>query len=82
MRSWMSRIERTRPSDGKHVAQRLAIHVRVAVGEAGNDGLALRSMTRVVGRRMRRHRVVRTDRDDPVAGDGDRLGDRERRHRR
>jgi len=54
----------------------LAIHVSMTVDQAGDDGLALQIDD--AGRRcgMRRHCRILADGDDPLAGDGDRLGDR------
>ena len=75
MRSWMSLIERTGPSDGKHVAQRLAIHVRVAVDQARNDGPAVEVAHAGRGRGVRGHAGIGADRNDAVAGNRDRLRD-------
>ncbi len=67
------------PERGEDVAQRLAIHMGVAVGEAGNDGLALQVDHPRRRTDMRGHCGIRPDRHDTVAGDDNRLCDRERR---
>jgi hypothetical protein len=56
---------------GKHVAQGLAVHMGVAVGDAGNDRFALEIKDARRRTAQSRHRGVRPDRQDPVAGNGD-----------
>jgi hypothetical protein len=73
----MSPIERTRPSEGNTVAQRLAIGMGVAVGDARHDGFALQVDDSRGWSSMRRHRGIRSDRQNAVAGYCDRLRDRE-----
>jgi len=65
------------PERGKHVAQRLAIGMGVAVGDARHDGFALQVDDPRRRSGVRCHRGIRPDRQDAVAGDCDRLRDRE-----
>jgi hypothetical protein len=73
MRAWMSWIER---SGGINTLEALPIHVSTTVDQTGDDGLALQ-IDDAGGRcGVRHHCRILADGDDPLAGDGDRLGDR------
>jgi hypothetical protein len=73
MRAWMSWIER---SGGINTLEALPIHVSTIVDQTGDDGVALQ-IDDAGGRcGVRHHCRILADGDDPLAGDGDRLGDR------
>ena len=70
-------LDRAHPAERREdVAQRLAVHVGVAVDQARHDGAALEIEHARGGRGVRGHRGIGADRKDLVAGNGDRLGDR------
>src|ERR1700730_1440521 len=70
-------LDRTQgPERRINTLEALAIHVSMTVDQTGDDGLALQ-IDDAGGRcRMRAHCRILADGDDPLAGDGDRLGDR------
>jgi hypothetical protein len=55
------------PERGKHRAQRLAVHMGVAVDQAGRHGPAVQIDDARGGRGIFRHGGIRPDRDDPLA---------------
>ena len=64
-----------RPKRWEHVAQRLAIHMRVAVVQARNDGPAVEVAHAGRRRGVRGHAGIGADRNDAIAGNRDRLCD-------
>src|SRR5262249_56121368 len=55
----------------------LPIHVSMTIDQTGDDALALEIDDASSRCGMRRHCRIITDGEDPLAGDGDRLADRE-----
>jgi hypothetical protein len=70
-------LDRThRPKRRINTLKALPIHVSMTVDQTGDDRLALQ-IDDAGGRcGVRRHCRILADGDDPLAGDGDRLGDR------
>ena len=58
------------------MAQRLTIHVRVAIVQARNDGPAVEIAHAGRGRGVRGHARIGADRNDPIASNRDRLRER------